>query len=444
VVKHFDGKLTQVEELFSYSNVLSLVWGTPANIRLHLFPGIVFTFFGLLFFVSFLKKQKLFTGGILVFFILMMCYLVYANRKLLNLVFMVFLIFLVYLIARGWKQMSPWEKSFLLLFISVSAFLFKFTFPAFMESLVPFKLIYWLLPVGGFAVMKRNFLILLPFFAVLSSIGASRLFPGIHRLTTYKKYAIFTILLILLVLENIYNPLRSLGYQPSLIKALPARSEVYRHLPFDANKVVLEIPFYFRRHQKNALYMLNWRFHQNYLLNGRVSIFPRIYHRKLAQIIGKYQLKFPSQKALKQLIRDYSVSYIIIHWDLLATYQGNYRRKIPRQEIMERIRQSNRYAEILYEDSSHILIKLRENFPLSRIVRTYSYFHLKHYFLEIKLTKKYEGLLHILLNGKLVRLIHYNDSNISIDLGGEELSASGNKVEFKFDQEVNLIDIDIK
>ncbi|UCH96515.1 MAG: hypothetical protein JSV88_06605 [Candidatus Aminicenantes bacterium] len=442
-VKHFDGKLIRVEELFANARIFALAWGIPKNITLRLFPGIVFTIFGLLFFVSFLEKRKRLTGGVLVFFLILMCYLVYANRILLNLVFMVFLVFLVYLTARGWKQMNQWEKLLLLVFVTASAFLFKFTFPAFLESLVPFKLVYWLLPVGGFSSMKRNLILLLPFFAVLASIGAARLFPGIHQLKAYKKRIIFTILLILLAVENIYNPLRSLGYHPSLMKPLPPKAEVYRHLPFNANKVVLEIPYYFRRPLKNALYMLNWRFHQNYLLNGKVTIVPRTYYRKLSRIIGKFHLEFPTQKALKQLIRDYSVSYIIIHWDLLAAYQGYYRSTIPRQEILKRIRQLNRYAVVLYEDSTHILVKLRENFPLSTVVRTYSYFHLKHYSLEIKLAEKYEGSLRVLLNDKLVQCIRCSGSNIALDLGQEELLESGNKLELQFDQDVNLIDIEI-
>jgi hypothetical protein len=443
VEKDFDGKLTRVEELFANSKAFALVGVIPGNIALRLFPGIVFTAFGLLFFVSFLQGRRLLMAGVLVFFLLLMCYLVYANRILLNLVFMVFLVFLVYLTARGWKQMTQWEKLLLLVFVTASAFLFKFTYPAFLESLVPFKLLYWLLPVGGFSSMKRNFILLLPFFAVFASIGAARLFPGIHQLKPYKKRIIFTILLILLALENIYNPLRSLGHHSSLMKPLPARAEVYRHLPVNANKVVLEIPYYFRRPLKNALYMLNWRFHHNYLLNGKVSIVPRAYYRRLSGIIGKFHLEFPTQTALKQLIQDYSVSYIIIHWDLLAAYQGCHRTIIPRQEILQRIRQLNRYARVLYENSSHILIKLRENFPLSTVVRTYSYFHLKHYSLEIKLAEKYEGSLRVLLNGKLVQRIRCNGSNIALNLGQEELLESGNQLEFQFDRDVNLMDIDI-
>ena len=143
------------------------------------------------------------------------------------------------------------------------------------------------------------------------------------------------------------------------------------------------------------------------------------------------------------LIQDYSVSYIIIHWDLLAKYQGDYRGTIPRQDILQRIRQLNRYARVLYEDSSHIPLMLGENFPLSTVVRTYSYFHLERYSLEIKLAEKYEGSLRVLLNGKLVQRIRCNGSNIAVNPGQEELLESGNRLEFQFDRDVNLIDIDI-
>jgi hypothetical protein len=431
--KHFDGRLTQVEELFSVSKVFSLVLGDPGNLRLYLFPGILFAAFGLFFFVSYLPRQRLLMGGVLFFFLLLMCFLVYASRPLLNLVFLVFLIFLFYLAARGWKTMGQWVKLLLLTFGFMFLFLFHFTYPAFLKSLAPYRLFYVFLPVGGLTVIKRTFFLMLPFFIVLAVVGASRFFQGFYQLKPSKKYLIFVVLLVLMVLENVRSPMLYLNNKNGVVKPLPHVSEVYRHLPFKGNKVVLEIPFYFRRRLKNTYYMLNWRFHRNSLLNGKVTLFPKKYYQLLSAAIGKFQQAFPTEEGLKKLLHDYSVSYIVIHWDLWEEYQQIHRTPVPREEILERIKNLDRYLEIIDETPDHMVLKLREKFPLKEIIRTYSYYHLKNHKIKIALTGSYDGTVRVFLNDKLLKTLAIRDSVIELDLRDAVLLESRNNVRFQFE-----------
>jgi hypothetical protein len=431
--KHFDDRLTQVEELFSVSKVFSLVLGAPGNISQYLFPGILFTAFGMLFFVGYLPRQRLLMVGILLFFLLLMCSLVYASRPLLNLVFLAFLIFLFYLAAREWKTMDQWIKLLLLTFGFMFLFLFHFTYPAFLKSLAPYRLFYVFLPVGGLTVIKRTFLFLLPFFIVLAVVGASRFFQGVYQLKPSKKYLIFAVLLVLMVLENVRSPVLYLNNKEGVVKPLPQVSEVYGHLPFKGNKVVLEIPFYFRRRLKNTYYMLNWRFHQNALLNGKVTLFPKKYYQRLSGVIGKFQQEFPAEEGLKKLLHDYSVSYIVIHWDLLKEYQQVHRTPVAREEILRRIKHLDRYLEIIAETPGHMVLKLRENFPLKEIIRTYSYYHLKNHKIKIAFTGSYDGMVRVFLNDQFFKTLAVRGSVIEIDLRDAPLLESRNNVRFQFE-----------
>lgn len=293
--------------------------------------------------------------------------------------------------------------------------------------------LYVFLPVGGLTVIKRTFLFLLPFFIVLAAVGVSRFFQGFYQLKASKKYLIFAVLLVLMVLENVRSPMLYLNKKDGVVKPLPQVSEVYGHLPFKGNNVVLEIPFYFRRRLKNTYYMLNWRFHQNSLLNGKVTLFPKKYYQRLSAAIGKFQQAFPTEEGLKKLLHDYSVSYIVIHWDLWEKYQQIHRAPVAREEILRRIKSLDRYLEIIDETPDRMVLKLRENFPLNEIIRTYSYYHLKNHRIKIALAESYDGTVRVFLNDKLVKTIAIRDSVIELDLRDAPLLESRNNVRFQFE-----------
>lgn len=448
-IKKYDGKLTQVEEIFSVSKIAAIFLGDHGEIGQYLFPGLLFSTFVLLFFVSRLNRLKIFIGTILITLLIIMCFLVYFDWNILNLVFYVFLTILLLIIISGWSQTDHLERTLFLVLITLSSFLFHFTYPGFLQNFAPYKFLHLILPVGGLTVIKRTYLMLLPLFAVLASIGAQRVigdtflhidFPFLKKLNPRYlfnlksfKIVIFILLFLILFLENVRNPLRYLN-----MPSIPAQQEIYSHLPFSNNEVVLEIPFYFRRRLKNAYYMINRRFHQNYLINGKTSLLPRKYYRKLMSNIGKFQQKFPNNEGIKRLLHDYSVSYIIIHIDLLKQYQSYQRVPTPLKVLKERILKLNHYLNIVYEDSSHILIKVKERFPLSKLIRTYSYYHLKNHVIKIKLKKKYNGIVKLRLNGKFIKQIKCNSSVVLINLQNSKLTISPNKVELNFDREIHL------
>ncbi|UCH93361.1 MAG: hypothetical protein JSV88_24215 [Candidatus Aminicenantes bacterium] len=444
-IKHFDGKLTQVEEFFSVSKVFSLFLGPPRNIKQYLFPGILFTSFVLLFFVSFLPRGKIAAAGALFFFLLWMCYLSYTHRSLLNVVFLVFAVFLVFLVISGRKQMDGWVKLILVICGFMTFFLFHFTYPAVLESTVPFKIFYQLLPVGGLRLFKRTTLMLLPLFVVLASIGASRLFQGVQRLKPHKKQLIFIGLLLLMALENIRNPLLYLAGENGVMKPLPQMSAAYEHLPLNANKVVLEIPFYFRRRMrsKNSYYMINQRHHKNPILNGKAYLSPKAYYNELSRTIGTFQMEFPTEEGLKKLRYDYSVSYIVFHWDLLKKYQQIRRTPVPKTEILRRIKNLAQYAEIIFDSPAYTVLKLRDNRPLTEIAFTYSYYHLKNHTIKIVLSDNYYGSVPVLLNGKPAKVIHFQGSVGELHLKDAPLRKNGNRVTFRFDHSVTISSIDI-
>jgi hypothetical protein len=441
--KHFDGKLIQVEEFFSVSKVFSLWLGPPENIRHRLFPGILFTSFVLLFFVSFLPGKKNATVGILFFSLPAMCYLSYAHRNLLNVVFLVWAGFLVFLVIKGRKQMDRRVKLILVICGFMTFFLFHFTYPAVLEAAAPYRIFYSLLPIGGLTVIKRTMLMLLPFFVVLASIGASRLFQGFRQLKSYKKQLIFTGLLLIMAWENIRNPQFYLTGEKGCMKPLPQMSEAYIHLPFNANKVVLEIPFYFRRRLKNTYYMINQRHHRNPILNGKITLSPGWYYRELMRTIGKYQEGFPTGKGLKKLYHHYSVSYIVIHWNLLKEYQRIHRTPVPKKEILRRIKDLEQYAEITFDNPAYTILKLRDTRPLTEIEFTYSYYHLKNHTIKIVLADTYKGSVKVLLNGKPAKVIHFQDSVGELSLKDAQLQKNGNRVTFRFDHSVIITSIDI-
>ena len=324
-------------------------------------------------------------------------------------------------------------------------FLFHFTYPAFLESTVPFKFFYHLLPVGGLRVFKRTTLMLLPLFVVLASIGASRLFQGVRRLKPYKKQLIFIGLLLLMALENIRNPLLYLAGEDGVMKPLPRISGAYKHLPLNANKVVLEIPFYFLRlmRSKNAFYMINQRHHKNPILNGKVSIPPEEYYHKLSRTIGTFQMKFPTEEGLKKLRYDYAVSYIVFHWKLLKRYKRIHRTPVPKTEILGRIKNLAQYAEIIFDNPAYTVLKLRDNRPLTEIEFTYSYYHLKYNTIKIVLSDNYYGSVPVLLNGKPATVIHFQGPVGELHLKDAPLRKNGNRITFRFDHSVTITSIDI-
>jgi hypothetical protein len=451
--KNTNPKLADPVDLFNHSKIFSGIMNKSPMVEMKFFPGILMTWLGFFFFVSFVSRGKVFYSILAVIFILLLCYLVYKNPLWLNCAFLLFVLFLILLAVQGWRNMDIWQKLLLLVFATGCVFLFNFSHPEVLKSLAPFRLFMLVIPVGGLRAVGRSFLMLLPFFLVMASIGADRVFTFPYRSKPVLRCVLFSGVLLLLMLENVRPPLKYRNFEGGRMAPISQGGEVYRRIPFKENTVVLEIPYYFRRRLKNAHYQLNWRFHQNPILNGKVSIRPRSYYRKLTAIIGKWQKGFPTEAAVRKLLWNYSVSYIVIHWRELKLYQ---RSRSPlkqmRNSVTRRIKNLGKFLEILYEDVDSTLIRIRENFPLKVLRRTYSSYHLKRMVVCIGLKNppdrndpKGKGQVPlqavIILNSKQIKTMRIENLNLELDIRSENLLDAGNKLEIRFGIPVVVEDI---
>ncbi len=444
MAKHFDGKLVDAQEIFSVSRVFSSFLGPPPDVKQYLFPGFVFTLLFLLYFVSPLSRGRTGAAGSLGITVLVLCFLVYRHRLMLNVLFMVFCGFLVYLAIKRWKDMAPFERVFLVTGVFMALFLFHFTAPGFLRGLSLYRVFYFLLPVGGLTVIKRAALWLLPVFIVLASVGASRWFGEKLPRSNAKRILIFSGLLLLMALENLRPPLLYMPGDNGVMKPLPAKPAVYDALPYEGNKVVLELPFYLRRRLKNTLYMINRRFHRNPTLNGKITLFPAEYYRGLSDILGKFMGKFPSLEGFKRLHSDYFVSYIVIHWELFKHYREPRRGPVNREEILKSIGGMSRYVEVISDTPGYTLLRLRDGDMSREKAYTFSYYHLKHYSLRVVLSEIYKGRVGVSVNGEAVKTVPMHGRKVELDLSGASLSDKGNVVTFSFESPVLFSSIDMQ
>jgi len=214
------------------------------------------------------------------------------------------------------------------------------------------------------------------------------------------------------------------------MKAIPyLDAAVYRGLPFRSDLVILEVPYFFFRPVRNAPYLLSWRLHQNYLLNGKARMRPREYWGKLARIIGKRQKQFPTDSQLRRLLQEYSVERVIIHWDMLRSYQRGY---FDNQRIWEKIRHLKSYGRVEAADEKTVLIAVQEFLPVDTIIRTYSDFHLRRHPLLVVLKAPVPLPVSVRLNGRDVPPPRASGRQLLVDLRHEKLKKTGNRVEIRF------------
>lgn len=240
-----------------------------------------------------------------------------------------------------------------------------------------------------------------------------------------------------LLFENVRQPLQFLKPAKFNTNEQESKLDVYKQIPFKKNKIILEIPFYFTQRYKNSEYMLNWIHHQNYLLNGKVSIRPEQYLAKLQRTIGAYQNSLFRRPRLNHLIKDFSVNYVIIHLNKLKYYLPK-KFEFSRQRLIGKINSLPEYCRIIYQDDSHLVVKIKEFFPINRIVRTFSYYHLKKKKLFIRFKDPYNGKIQVFINKKLINTLFLTDDQIFVDLKDQQLEISENKVELVFDKKIYL------
>ena len=369
--------------------------------------------------------------------ILSMAVMVFINLQILNFLFLIFLFLILIVIIRSWKMMVNWEKLIVLTFSFYSLLSLDFGVLRFLKLTSLLDLIHIMVPFGGLKNTQRVYLIILPFLVIIATLGAEQL---LKTFKPQKKIVLIFcsgLIVFFMLLENIPFPLPI--QKSRIMKPLSNYNlRVYKELPFKQNRIVLEIPFNFKLIARNSIYLLNWKFHQNYLLNGKTSIKSPRYIINLKALIGVNQKKFPTDFILKTLIEKYSVNYVIFHWDLLSRYQNN---PHVRSEMLKKIKLTKNYSQIEYDSKEATILKIQENFPLKSIKRCYSLAHLKKNRLKTSLKASYSGEVEIYFNDYMIECRALNTDVFIVDFFNQKLDISGNKIELKFEKPVFLKDI---
>jgi hypothetical protein len=148
--------------------------------------------------------------------------------------------------------------------------------------------------------------------------------------------------------------------------------------------------------------------------------------------VPSFNASFPSEAALKGLIEHYSLTHVVFHWDLLRNLGPAMR------ENLKKIRD---YGTIVYQDPRATILEVRENVPLRRLTRTYSYAHLRYHRLEIVLQDGLEGDVAVSLNRRPLPPRPVKDRRIQLDLRRESLARDGNRIDLLFREDVRLGEI---
>ncbi len=438
----FQGNLVRSLDIFAYSKVLTFFLEKKTNTASRLFPGFLFTFFFLVLFWINLPKRRVASCVVLSGSVVVMSILAFINLFILELVFLIFLVLLLVLTVILWKYVDRWTKLMVLSLAAFFLFFFKLSLFGISGDITLFGLFNLFLPVEGLRHIYRAAFVMMPFFIVGATLGATKLFGSWNGYSNRKKQIIFLVLLALLLSENKWYPFSFLNPSKFRMEEKKTNLEVYKYLPFKKNKIILEVPFNFSGLQKNSRYTINWIIHQNALLNGKVSIRPASYLKKLKNVIGPYQMQLLTEKRLTRLIRNYSVNYIIFHLDLFKKKIRNPEFPI-KKYFLEKLESVGQIAKLVYENDKTILIKIQEYFPIKNITRTYSYYHLKKNRLFYKLLKKYNGKIRLFLNQKLLKIMDSAYNEIVVDLRKEKLNVEGNTISLIFDRPVKLLGIEI-
>jgi len=391
------------------------------------FPGLAAMVGFVLFFVPLPRKRRYLFFLVLFAPVPVLSVLAFSPSPLLEALFVVWSALLAVALVMEWRELSAVERAVALTLFFFILVNLKFSFLPGLRSLSAYAIFYKLLPpIRGLRGTYRAFLLVLPLFVAMAAAGAARHFRWPGKVLRLRLAA--AALFVLVSAENIYLP--NILVPGRIMQPITHKDTgVYGRLPFRSDLVVLEVPYYFRRPVRNAQYLLNWRFHQNYLLNGKARLRPQDYWRKLSRIIGQYQTDFPSDAQLEKLLHDYSVERVVIHWDLLRGYQ---RAGFDRQRTWAKIQRLKKYGRVLSSDAKTVLIEVKEFVPVTSVIRTVSAFHLRRHPLYIRLKSPLDPPVSVRLNGREMPPPAVSGSELLLDLRRQKLEAAGNRVEVRF------------
>ncbi|MBU4204124.1 MAG: hypothetical protein KKD59_09300 [Acidobacteria bacterium] len=423
-------ELVNVPDLFHYTKLSHLFTPKPDTPAwMYFFPG--FTFLFLLLYVPVAHINRIHLRRILfctmAALTVLISVLFYRQPLIAEILFLMFLAAVVYSLARGWKNMDPPVRAVTFTFGVFFLTLFRFTHIPLLRSISLYDVLNRFLPLEGLRDVQRVFFMGLPLVIALAAVGGAVFLRSRPSFSLRKQGVLLFVLLILMGAENIRFVKQRDMMQP-LERIDPA---AYEKISADPNVVLLEIPFYFDKPDKNAIYSLNWNIHRASLLNGTCSVPPKSFD--LLSVIDFHQLEFPSDAKLRLLLEKFSVTHVLIHWDRLETYNPD-----SAAAMRTNIHTIGDFGRIVSDGRDHTLLEVGERVPVRRIIRTYSQYDLRDKPIAVRLDHSYEGNVNIFLNHHLVQSGRLSGTEFSIDLRTWPLSASGNRVEIHFQNPVSV------
>lgn len=348
----------------------------------------------------------------------------------LEALFLAWLALLALALLRGWRKMTVVER---LLAVGSAFFLLSQLKLERLPGLRSFSLFGAVLslapPLRDLRFIERAFFAGLPLFIALAAAGAARL-PLLAG-GGWRPRRWGAALALLVAAENLYLPVPG----TAVMRPIPYRDTgAYAAIPFQADQVVLEIPYHFVHPVRNSTYLLNWRFHRNFLLNGKGRARPVRYWSGLSAVIGRRQDGFLTDDRLERLLHDYSVNWVVIHWDLLRL---QLRKSFDRGRILADIGRLKRFGRLAASQGACAVVEVGEFAPVSEIVRTFSDFHLRRRVLAVELESLPDEAL-ARLNGAALPAPAVSGRRLFLDLRGRALRPEGNRIEIRFERPIGV------
>jgi len=358
--------------------------------------------------------------------LLLILSLILGNLALTRVIFILLIGKSLHIIFKR-KALSPMERIFLLTTILYSCIFFNFSTLAPSIKFSPYYAISSIIPgMKGLRAPTRSYLLLYPLLLYFSIEGFKYLLGKIN--SPGRKTAFLCLLFPLIFLENYYP-------EAGFYRKFPSPPQVYHYLPREENRVILEIPFYRGLlAPRNNLYNFYSRVHWNYLINGRAAFYPQDYPKARGRANSK---KFLVDRNLRWFLRNYSVNFIIIHWDLIKNQEW-------KELLKRRVKEIRKYGVVLKETEKFTLIKVIEREPVRVLVRRYSTFHLRRKKLHLILKRAFQGKIRVYLNGRflLERKIG-GMKEILLDFRKSPLERNSNRVKIVFSSPVRIEDVTI-
>jgi hypothetical protein len=274
---------------------------------------------------------------------------------------------------------------------------------------------------------KRVFIILVPVMAVLAA----------HALSMWPRRRRWLPLLVLALIwvENFEPTVAEWG------QSLPweRRAPIYAAIPRQQDKVLLELPFFGGEEIWslpsffNSVYTYSTRFHWNFVINGRDSFAPLdqaelARHATIPRVLCRQSIEW--------LKRRHALEYLVINWPFLSVKEARLVRK--RMPFLEAA------GEKILEIPEATVFRLRERGEVTRLVRTYSAYHLHHRQLRVRLRAPCSLRARVAIDGRPWREFRLQDeAELRFRVDRDRVGPDCGQVAITFSRPVGITEISL-